>query len=323
MTDTLQPSTLNWKKYLITVGGPYLALLILAGVCCLFSEQFRNPHNLLNITRQCAYSGMIALGMTVVIIGGGIDLSVGSLVALCGVVSMMTLRSVPGNATALAAAIAVSVGLGVGGGALNGLIVEFRVPPFIATLGTMSIYRSLALYFANAGLVSNQNELFAQMGKSYLWVIPFPTVVLLVLTVLFWLLMSRTAFGRHVCAVGANERVAKFAGIPVGRVKFLTYVLVGLTVGISAVLLGGRTNGISSTGAGLAYELDAIAAVIIGGTAMAGGRGSVWGTLAGVFILGMVSNALDMYGVSANLQGAVKGLVIIIAVLIQQKERER
>ena len=145
-------------------------------------------------------------------------------------------------------------------------------------------------------------------------------IVAFPLSVIFALLLDRTRYGRHLCAVGASEKVARYAAIRTGRIRFFSYLAVGAAAGLSALLLGARLSSISSTNAGLAYELDAIAAVIIGGTAMSGGRGSLCGTLAGVAILGIVSNVLDMWGVSVNLQGTVKGLVIIAAVLIQRKE---
>ncbi len=206
---------------------------------------------------------------------------------------------------------------------MNGVLVgAARIQPFIVTLGTMSIYRSLALYFADAGLVSTGNELYRTATSATFCMISVPALVMVLLTVFFTVVMRSTRFGRHVCAVGSNERVARYAAIPTGRIKFRTYLLAGLLAGLSAFLLGGRLSSISSSGAGLSYELDAIAAVIIGGTAMTGGRASVPGTLAGVLLLGIVSNVLDMWGISVNLQGTVKGLVIIIAVLIQYKRKD-
>ena len=318
MTKSLSFQKNHWNRFL-REGGPWLALAVLLVVCCLSSESFRQPQNLLNIMRQVSYSGIIALGMTLIIIGGGIDLAVGSLLALSGVLGIMVMNQVADPLVGLMLGAGVALAVGIGGGALNGLLVAAgRIPPFIATLGTLSIFRSLALYAADAGLVSG-NDHFRRLGAAAWLGVPVPVWVLLATAVIFSILLNRTRFGRHLCAVGSNERVAHYAAIRTGRIRFLTYVLAGAAVGISALLLGGRLNSISSTNAGLSYELDAIAAVIIGGTAMAGGRGSVWGTLAGILILGIVSNVLDMWGVSVNLQGAVKGAVIIGAVLIQRK----
>ncbi len=309
----------RWRPSLRT-GGSYLALAVLLAVCCLSSEGFRQSQNLFNILRQVSYSGIISIGMTLIIVGGGIDLSVGSLLALSGVLGIMAMNHVADPAAGLIAGALVAGAVGVGGGALNGaLVVIGRIPPFIATLGTLSVFRSLALYAADAGLASSGNELFGRLGGASWLSVPLPVWILFCVTFLFAVLLNRTRFGRHLCAVGSSERVAEFAAIHTGRVRFLTYILSGAAVGVSAILLAARLNSMSSTNAGLSYELDAIAAVIIGGTAMSGGRGSVWGTLAGVLILGIVSNVLDMWGVSVNLQGTVKGAVIVAAVLIQRK----
>ena len=312
---------LRKKTGLAGTWGPVIALIVLLAVCCVSSESFRSARNLLNITRQVSYSGIIALGMTFVIIGGGIDLAVGSLLAFSGCLALMAMNACPDPVAGLLVCIAAALALGGAGGAFNGLLVTFgRIPPFIATLGTFSIFRSLALYAADAGLVTTANEPFQSLGRAAFFGVPLPAVVLVVLTAAGSWLLKRTAYGRHLCAAGANEKVARYAAIPVGRVRFVSYLIAGFASGVSAVLLGGRLNSVSSTNAGMAYELDAIAAVIIGGTAMSGGRGSVWGTLVGVLILGIVGNVLDMWGVSVNLQGAVKGAVIIAAVLIQRKD---
>ena len=295
----MQPESNNmWRRLtalLKSTGGPWAALVVLLLICCISNEHFRSVQNLINITRQVSYSGLIALGMTFVIAGGGIDLSVGSLLAFSGVISILGMNAVPGSETlAVAVAAVIAVALGAACGAANGALVALgKVPPFIATLGTLVIFRSLALYFGNSGLVS--------------------------LTVLFSEILKQTRLGRHICAVGSNERVARYAAIRTGLVKFYTYLIAGTTAGISALLFGGRLNSVSSTSAGQSYELDAIAAVIIGGSSMNGGKASIWGTLAGILILGIVSNVLDMWGISVTLQGTVKGLVIIIAVMIQRK----
>jgi len=316
------PQTGIWKKYL-NDARPFLALALLLAVCMLSNESFRSVQNLLNITRQVACTGIAALGMTLVIIAGGIDLSVGSLLALSGVSALMVMGRIADPRLAVAAAMLVSLGAGIAGGVLNGLLVTAgKVPPFIATLGTLSIFRSLALYLANAGTLSSSNEFFRETGSCTPLGIPLATICFLVLAAGFAVLLNRTAFGRHVCAVGANPRAARYAAIGVGKVQFMTYVLAGLSAGIAAFLFSSRLNAISSTDAGLSYELDAIAGAVIGGTAMNGGRGSIAGTVAGVFILGIISNALDMWGTSANLQGLVKGLIIIVAVLIQRQNND-
>lgn len=314
---------MNWiRKIDLERFGPVLALVVLFAVSAVTSEYFLQTKNLLNILRQVSYTGIIALGMTFVVIGGGIDLSVGSLTALAGGLSILALNHFGGGAGALVLAVAAAILVGLAGGAVNGLIVTVgRVAPFIATLGTMAIYRSLTLYIANAGEYRSSSELYAAMGMGSFLGVPIPVWVFLVITALFALVLTSTPFGRYVCAVGSNERVAAYSAIRVNSIRFTTYAMVGLTAGVSAVLLSSRMNSMSSSGGGLNYELDAIAAVIIGGTSLAGGRGSIVGTLIGAVILGIVNNMLNMWDVSPYLQGMVKGAVIIGAVLIQRKRR--
>lgn len=315
-------SSSGWKQRL-EEARPFLALALLLAVCMISNESFRSARNLMNITRQVACTGIAALGMTLVIIAGGIDLSVGSLLALSGVSAVLVMNRIADPAAAVTAAMAVSLGVGLAGGVLNGLIVTAgKVPPFIATLGTLSIFRSLALYAADAGTLSSSNEIFRTAGGSTPLGVPLATWCFLGLAAVFAVLLNQTAFGRHVCAVGANPKAAQYAAIPIRRVRFGTYVLAGLTAGIAAFLFSSRLNSISSTDAGLSYELDAIAGAIIGGTAMSGGKGSIAGTVAGIFILGIIENALDMWGAPVNLHGLVKGLIIIVAVLIQRQNND-
>ncbi len=296
--------------------GAYLALIILLIICAVSSADFLSVTNLGNIARQVSYSGIIALGMTLVIAAGGIDLSVGSLMALSSVVAfkLITAWQLPPGVE-LMAAVGVAILCGAVGGVLNGaLVVMWRIPPFIVTLGTMSIFRSVALYLADAGVIQKQNIYFHCLSGQT------PFIVMCVLTVILGFVLRQTPFGRHVCAVGSNEKVAIYAAIRTGLVKFYTYVIIGGLCGVSAILYSGRMTLSNSANDGTAYELDAIAAVIIGGTSMSGGRGTVWGTLAGVFILGIISNILTFWGISSNLQGLIRGLVIIVAVLFQYKK---
>ncbi|HET6438942.1 MAG TPA: ABC transporter permease [Anaeromyxobacter sp.] len=304
--------------------APLLALLALAVISALISPYFLQVQNLLNILRQVSYAGIIALGMTFVIIGGGIDLSVGSMMALVGAMAIGVLNAAGGDrgggpgAIALAAAAAVLFGLVLG--SANGIaITKGGIAPFIVTLGTMAIFRSLTLWYRDAGEARSTSELYGGLGMSTALGIPTPVWVWLVLAVLLNVLLNNTRYGRHVCAVGSNEKVAQYAAIRIDRVRFVTYAIVGLMVGVSAVLLSARLNSISSTNFGVNLELDAIAAVIIGGTPMTGGRGSIWGTVMGAIILGIINNMLNMAQVSPYLQGTVKGLVIIAAVFIQRK----
>lgn len=305
---------------ILNESKPFLALAALLIVCMVSNEHFRSPQNLINITRQVSYTGIVALGMTFVIIAGGIDLSIGSLLALAGVSGIMLMAKIADPAAAVLAAFAVTLGIGILGGAVNGAIITLgKVPSFIATLGTLSIYRSLSLYMADAGTVSSGNDMFRSLGSAAFLGLPLPAWIFFGLAVVFGVVLRQTSLGRHICATGANPKAAEYAAIRTSVIRFITYAIAGFTAGVSAFLFSTRLNSISSTDAGLSYELDAIAAAIIGGTAMNGGRGSIAGTVAGVFILGIISNALDMWGAPVNLQGLVKGSIIIVAVLIQRQ----
>ena len=320
MEKEIQKKSRENIRNFFTRNRPFIALIVLLSICMISNEYFRSPQNLINITRQVACSGIAALGMTFVIIAGGIDLSVGSLLAIAGVAGVMGMNEIASPVASVTAAFFIPLLIGIAGGAVNGFLITIgKIPSFIATLGTLSIYRSLSLYFANAGTVSSSNEIFREVGNCVILGIPLPTWVFIFLAFIFSILLKHTSFGRHVCAIGSNMNAAKYAAIKVRFVTFMTYVLAGFCSGIAAFLFSCRLNSISSTNAGLSYELDAIAAAIIGGTAMSGGKGSIAGTVAGVFILGIISNALVMWNAPVNLQGLVKGAVIIIAVLIQTR----
>lgn len=308
-------ASINWGAY-----APFIALLVLIALSAMASEHFLVPRNLTNVLRQVSYTGIIALGMTFVIIAGGIDLSVGSMVALVGVLTIMLLNWIGEGWFAVTIAISAAVAMGAMLGVVNGLIIsKGKVASFIATLATMSIFRSLTLYISDAGEVVSMNQQYPDVGGGYLWSIPIPVWVFLVLAIGFHILLKHTAFGRYVCAVGSSPVVSAYSAIKVKWIYFLTFVIAGVTVGISAVMLSSRLNSVSPGDAGLFYELDVIAAVVIGGTALSGGKGTIWGTVIGVIILGIINNMLNLMGVSPYLQGTVKGLVILIAVLAQFK----
>ena len=305
--------------------GSLIALAILVVVSASLSPHFLQPQNLLNILRQISYTGIIALGMTFVIIAGGIDLSVGSLAAFAAALGILAMNAlgVAGRPEwiGVLAAVLCAVAVGSTGGALNGLMVtKGRIAPFIVTLGTMAIFRSLSLYMGDAGEFTSTNTLYSEIGSASFWFIPVPVWIMAVLAAFFSVLLGRTRYGRYVRAVGSNQRVALYSAIDVDKVRGLTYVVNGLVVGVTAVLISMRFNAVGTSTLGVNYELDAIAAVIIGGTAMAGGSGTIWGTVVGAIILGVINNMLNMVGVSPYLQGTVKGLVIIGAVLIQRRK---
>ncbi len=281
------------------------------------SPRFLDLNNQMNILMQVSIIGIIALGMTVVMLSGGIDLSVGSVLALVGVIAVIAL-----NATgSIIAAVLTAFIVGSFAGLLNGLMVaKGRIASFIATLGMMAAARSIALYIANGGSISGEVSGFSAIANSEFFMIDYPIIIFIIMTVFVYLLMHKTRFGRYVYAIGSNEKAAMLSGIRVDRVKIGVYSLTGLLVSVAATIETSRLNSISSSSSGASYELDAIAAVIIGGTRMTGGRGKIIGTFFGVLILGILNNMMNLMNVSPHLQGFVKGLIIIIAVVFQKRE---
>jgi len=318
--------TSNSAKRLSLEGyGSLLALVVLFVLSAVLSPHFLQPQNLLNILRQISYTGIIGLGMTFVIIAGGIDLSVGSMAAFAGALGIMGMNVLAGAGSpqwvGVAAACAIALAVGFAGGAINGLVVtKGRIAPFIVTLGTMAIFRSLSLYMGDAGEFRSANQLYGDIGSAVLLYVPVPVWLMLAIAAFFSLLLKRTRYGRYVRAVGSNQRVALYSSIDVDKVRFLTYVINGAVVAVSAILISMRFNAVGSSTLGVNYEMDAIAAAVIGGTSMAGGSGTIWGTVIGAVILGIINNMLNMVGISPYLQGTVKGIVIIGAVLIQRRK---
>lgn len=311
----------EWERY-AALG----ALVLLSIVSAFLSPFFLQWQNLLNIVRQVSYTGIIALGMTFVIVSGGIDLSVGSMAALVGSLGVLALNAGVdagwAEGGAVAAAVAVAVVAGLFCGLANGvLITKGRIAPFIVTLGTMALFRSLSLYMGNAGEFRSGCSLFGEIGSAAPLGVPLPAFVLLGLAALLSFLFHRTRYGRYTRAVGSNARVARYSAIDVDATRLGAYALTGLLVGVSAALIAMRFNSVGTSTLGINYELDAIAAVIIGGTAMSGGRGTVWGTVIGAITLGVINNMLNMVGISPYLQGTVKGAVIIGAVFIQRQRQ--
>lgn len=270
-------------------------------------ETFLTSFNLQNILRQNSFTVILACGMTLAILSAGIDLSVGSVVALAGVVCAWFVAHGYGIPLGLLAGCVV----GALTGGVNGLFVtRVRIPPFIATLATMMVVRGLALKFTGARTIpipADSLEAFAGLSDGFT-----PVVVMLAVVVATWLLLTRTPFGRHVYAVGGNPEAARLAGIRVPRVLLGVYVLCGAMAGLAGVMVASRI-GSGYPNAGLFYELDAVAAVVVGGTSLFGGRGSVWGTLAGAFFIGILNNGLNLYEVQEYDQRIVKGAVLLAA----------
>lgn len=312
---------IDWQKY-----ASFIALLVLILISSFLSPYFLKFQNLMNILRQVSYTGIIALGMTFVIIGGGIDLSVGSMTAFIGAVVVLLMNSLNafiGNEV-IVIIIGIATGIMVGAlvGAFNGfMITKGKIAPFIVTLGSMAIFRSLTLYIGNAGEIRSSNMIYGEFGMGSFMRIPVPVWVMLILAAILNLVLNNTRYGRYICAVGSNQDVARFSAINVNFVRFFSYTLIGILVAISSILLASRFNAVSTSNMGLGFELDVIAAVIVGGTTLTGGRGTVWGTVFGAIMLGVINNMMNMVGVSPYLQGTVKGIVILGAVYIQRQKQ--
>jgi ribose transport system permease protein len=301
-----------WSEYSVV-----LALLLMIIVASLVSSNFLDFDNIKNILRQVSIIGIISLGMTVVMLSGGIDLSVGAVLAFVGGISLMALNSSGSILVGVAAAIAMGALVGL----LNGLMVtKGRIASFIATLGMMAAARSLILYNSNGGSISGEVSGYKQIANSEWLGVSYPVYIFLLVTFLAYVLMHKTRFGRYVYAIGSNEKAALLSAIRVDRVKIGVYMLCSMLVGVSAVIESSRLNSVSSASSGLSYELDAIAAVIIGGTRMTGGKGKIIGTFFGILVLGILNNMMNLMNVSPYLQGLVKGLIIIVAVLLQKKD---
>ncbi len=300
--------------------GTIAALIILIVFVSVLNPAFLQVNNLLNLMRQLIINGFIALGMTFVILTGGIDLSVGSTLAFTSAIFAGLLQN--GMNTGLAIVITLALGLALG--LINGLLItKGKLAPFIVTLATMTIFRGLTLVYMDGRPISGPKDDFAFqfLGKGQVFGIPFQVILFLIVYIILSTLLNKTSHGRKIFAVGGNEKASFISGIKIDKVKVLVYVISALMAVVSGLVLTSRLNSAQPT-AGSAYEMDAIAAVVLGGTSMTGGSGSLTGTLIGILILGVLNNGLNLLGVSSFYQQIVKGVVILIAVLIDRKRNK-
>ena len=308
--------------------GIVIALVLLCVVLTFANEYFLTARNILNVLRQTSINGILAIGMTFVILTRGIDLSVGSLVALAGVTSaaFATTSSISAFAGgAYPVVVPLLVGLVVGGamGAISGLFVaRYNVPSFVATLGMLSSARGLTLLFSDGRPIPALTDSYRWIGTGDVFGIPMPVVIFAIVFVISWYVLDYTRFGRRVYAAGGNPHAAKVSGISVSRIRLSVYVISGVFAGLAGMILAART-GSALPQAGVAYELDAIAAVVIGGTSLAGGVGHVAGTLVGALLIGVVNNGLDLMGVESYYQQVIKGVLIVAAVLLDQSRNRQ
>jgi len=304
------------QKATLQKFGPLLALVVICIGLAFLSPAFLSVGNSFDVMRQVSINALISFGMTLSILLGGIDLSVGSILAVSSVLAAMTMKG--GHGAALAVGIAIVAGAGMG--SLNGVaIAKGNVAPFIATLGTMTLLRGVALVLSNGSPISGfSSDFFSMLGGGYVArLVPVPVVLMLAMFAVFWFVLTRTVFGRHVYATGGNSEAAKLSGVNTDRVQILVYTVSGAMAALAGVILTSRLDSAQPT-AGAGYELDAITAVVLGGTSLSGGRGWIFGTLVGALLIGVLNNGLNLMGVSAFYQQVVKGAVILIAVLLDR-----
>ena len=293
--------------------GIFIAFFIICIIISVISPQFLTVSNWTIIFTQVSINALLAFGVTFVIITGGIDLSLGSMVAVTGVVA--ALMAHPGNYPVI---VPIVVGLlsGVLMGAFNGFVItKSKIAPFIVTLGTMTIARGLALIITKGRPISNLSDSFNFIGGGSLFGIPFPILILIFVFIICTIILNKTVLGRYIYAIGSNEQAAKVSGINVNKVKITVYIISGFLAGLAGILLTSRvTTGQPNAGAG--FELDAIAAAVIGGTSTTGGVGTIAGTMIGVLLIGVINNGLDLMNVTSYYQQVVMGTIIIGAVVL-------
>lgn len=306
----------KWFNYMGDYGA-LISLVFIVALISIISPEFRTSGNFLSLLRQSSINGFIAFGMTFVILTGAIDLSVGSVLALSTALCAGMITSGVPAGIAMAASLLIGAFLGL----ISGMLVtKGRLQPFIATLITMTAYRGLTMIYTNGKPISRLGEsvLLKSIGKGDVFGIPVPVILLILMFLLFWFLLTKTTFGRYIYATGSNWKAAELAGVNIRKTKVTAYVISGVMAALSGLILLSRLNSAQPT-LGSGYELDAIAAVALGGTSMSGGRGKIYGTFIGVLIIAVLNNSLNILGVSSYYQDVIKGLVILTAVLSDRK----
>jgi ribose/xylose/arabinose/galactoside ABC-type transport system permease subunit len=302
--------------------GIVVAFVVEVVVFSLVSDHFLTVSNLTNVSLQTSVLAIIAAGMTFVILTAGIDLSVGSLVAVCGVVCALLLKLPAPPGIAIPLAMAGCVGLGLASGAVSGVVIaRFSVTPFIATLAMMTIWRGAAYLLVGGRPVWGLPAAFELLGSGRVAGLPVPTILMVVVYLVSWFVLAHTPFGRQVYAVGGNAEAARLAGIGTARVTVLVYVISGGLAALSGAILASRMSS-GQPNAGLMFELEVIAAVVVGGTSLFGGRGGIVGTFFGAMLIGVLRNGLNLVGVGSYVQQVVLGFVILLAVMLDQIRKE-
>ena len=323
---------LDWFG-LVARFAPLIFLVVLMAGFATAEPRFLSTINLLNVLRQVSISGLLAIGMTFVILTAGIDLSIGSLLAFCGLTAAIVAKgsstgnfSLAGGGSAgygWAAALLVAVLIGIAGGALQGsAITKAKVPPFVVTLGGMSVFRGATLLISGGGPISGFDEDFRFWGQGKVFGIPTPVLIFLGFAILAHLVLRYTRFGRQVYAVGGNPEAARLSGLKVPRILLSVYVIMGFFAGLGGFVLAARLNSAEAV-AGIGYELTVIASVVIGGTSLFGGVGTICGTVIGTVLIGVLLNGLVLLNVSSYIQQIIIGLIIVLAVAFDTFAKSR
>lgn len=310
-----QKKTINLRPYQSIIGLGIFSLII-----SLMNDRFLTVSNVLNILRQTSINSIIAAGMTFVILTGGIDLSVGSTLAYSGAIAALLISKGMSPLIAVLAALALGAAIGM----LNGVIIsKGKLQPFIVTLATMTVFRGATLVFTDGKPISTgyeaNAELYSQIGNGYVGALPIPIIIMIFVFAIGYYILTQTTIGRYVYALGGNEEATKLSGVNTDKIKIFVYGVSGFFAALAGIIITARLSSAQPT-AGQGYELDAIAAVVLGGTSLAGGIGTIMGTVVGALIIGILNNALNLMNVSSYYQLLVKGVVILVAVLIDRKE---
>ncbi len=321
MLESLKPKLVKFQSL--------IALVLMIVVMMLLSDKFLTVDNAWNVMRQISVNVCISVGMTLVILTGGIDLSVGSILAFSGAVAAGLLN----NGIAIPAAdlyigftvlgaVAAALVMGAGLGAVNGVaITRFNVPPFVATLAMLTMARGLTMLWTGGFPITGLGETFAFLGTGWFLGIPMPVWISALVVTLFTIVSKKKRLGRYIYAIGGNERASKLSGLNVRKIKFWVYTLAGMLSAVGGIIVTARLDS-AQPNAGMGYELDSIAAVVIGGTSLSGGRGSIIGTVQGALIIGVLNNSLVLLNVSPFWQQVIKGIVILLAVIIDKSSRK-
>ncbi len=314
--NDLKSKFIKWSNH--PAFYPLVGLILVFFFMAVFNENFLTLSNLSNVARQVSINAILAVGMTCAILLGGIDLSVGSVMALSGTVAAGMM------AAGVSPEVAISGGIAIGMifGAVNGFLIAYgKMPSFIITLASLGIARGIGLIYTGGYPISGLPESFSFLGRGAVFGLQTPILMMLVVYAIIYVVLNHTPFGRHVYAIGGNEEAARLSGIPVPKVVMIVYMISGVTAAIAGMILTSRLMS-GQPNSGVGFELDAIAAVVIGGTAMSGGRGAIIGTLIGAMLLGVLNNGLNLAGISPYVQNVIKGIIIISAIYIGASKRK-